>query len=339
MAGENRLDQLIATWDEVIRKAFLDAIYLMRSAVDISQLVRMLEKGDVDAALLAVGLNPVQFRPFDKALADAYEAGGNFSAKAIPPKVDPVGHRLMVMFDVRNPEAEAWLRDYSSGLVTEILTDQRTTIKETLTAAMARGDNPKVAALDLVGRIGPSGKREGGAIGLTSGQAEWVRRYEAELASNSPGDALSRSLRDKRFDSAVRKAQASGQPVPAEQRAKMVAAYRTRALRYRGEVIGRSEAITAVHQAQHEAMRQAIDKGVVQQSAVTNIWHSAADSRVRETHRALNRQKVGFNVAFVSPSGARLMFPGDPTAPASETAQCRCWMEQRISFIDMHQEL
>ena len=332
MAGENRLDQLVATWDEVIRKAFLDAVYLMRSGADIAQLVRMLENRDVDGALRAVGLDPVQFRPFDKAIADAYEAGGNFGAKAIPPKIDPVGHRLIVMFDVRNPEAEAWLRDYSSGLVTEILTDQRTAIKETLTAAMALGNNPKVAALDLVGRIGPSGKREGGVIGLTSGQAEWVRRYEAELASNAPGDALSRNLRDRRFDSAVKKAQAAGKPIPAEQRAKMVAAYRNRALKYRGEVIGRTEAMTALHQAQHEAMRQAIDKGVVQQSAVTKIWHSAADSRVRETHRHLNGQKVAFGKAFKSDLGP-IRFPGDPEASAANTIQCRCTLFMHVDFL------
>ena len=332
MAGENRLDQLVSTWDEIIRKAFLDAVYLMRSGADIAQLVRMLEKGDVDAALRAVGLDPVQFRPFDKAIADAFEAGGNAGAKAIPPKVDPVGHRLIVMFDVRNPEAEAWLRDYSSGLVTEILTDQRTTIKEHLEAGMVAGSNPRTVALDLVGRIGPSGKREGGVLGLTSGQAEWVRRYEAELASNAPGAALSRSLRDKRFDSAVKKAQAAGQPIPAEQRAKMVAAYRNRALKYRGEVIGRTEAMTALHQAQHEAMRQAIDKGVVNQSAVTSIWRSAADSRVRETHRHLNGQKVAFGKAFQSDLGP-IRFPGDPLASAANTCSCRCVLEQRIDFL------
>ena len=335
MAGENRLDQLVSTWDEVIRKAFLDAVYLMRSGADIAQLVRMLENRDVDGALRAVGLDPVQFRPFDKALADAYEAGGNFSAKAIPPKIDPVGHRLIVMFDVRNPEAEAWLRDYSSGLVTEILTDQRTAIRQHLEYGMVAGSNPRTVALDLVGRVSlATGKREGGVIGLASSQEKWARQYAIELASGD-SNALTRALRDRRFDKTVKAAIDSGVPIPANLQSKMNAAYRNRALRYRAETVARTESLTSLHQGQNQAVSQAIAKGIIQAQHMRKIWRSAADSRVRETHRALNSESAGFNEAFVSPSGARLRFPGDRSlgAGAAEVANCRCVVEYRYDFL------
>lgn len=55
-------------------------------------------------------------------------------------------------------------------------------------------------------------------------------------------------------------------------------------------------------------------------------WRSQEDSRVRDTHRALDRTTVPMSEPFVSPSGAKLRFPGDPRAPIDEVANCRCWL-------------
>jgi len=55
-------------------------------------------------------------------------------------------------------------------------------------------------------------------------------------------------------------------------------------------------------------------------------WMSQEDSRVRDTHRALDRTSVPMASPFVSPSGAKLRFPGDPRAPIAEVAQCRCFL-------------
>ncbi|MDB5724627.1 MAG: putative head morphosis protein, partial [Novosphingobium sp.] len=59
----------------------------------------------------------------------------------------------------------------------------------------------------------------------------------------------------------------------------------------------------------------------------------AGDKRVRDTHRGMNHQTVGQNESFVSPSGARLRYPGDPLAPAAEIINCRCWTENSIDFM------
>lgn len=53
-------------------------------------------------------------------------------------------------------------------------------------------------------------------------------------------------------------------------------------------------------------------------------WHTRADFRVRPTHQGMNGQQVLIDSKFVSPSGATLMYPGDPTAPLEESANCRC---------------
>jgi hypothetical protein len=49
---------LIDAWEPRLRQAFIDAIYAVRNAAQIDQIVKMLEAGDVDGALRAIGLDP-----------------------------------------------------------------------------------------------------------------------------------------------------------------------------------------------------------------------------------------------------------------------------------------
>lgn len=329
----NSLEQLVEQWAPVLRRAFLDAIAAIRDRVVIARVAELLERGDVAGALAEVGIDRVAFRRLEGAIEQAYEDGGNYTADRIPALSEPSGHRLEVRFDVRNPRAEEWLRDHSSTLITRITEDQIVAVRQHLEAGMEAGQNPRTVALDLVGRINTAtGRREGGVIGLTASQEEWVRRYAAELATLDPA-AMKRALRDKRFDRTIAKAIREGAPLPAAKIETMVRAYRNRALKYRADAIGRTEALTSLHAAQIEAFEQAIGAGQVNEAAATKIWHSASDNRVRDTHRILNGQRVRFRADFASPSGATLRFPGDPEAPAEETIQCRCWMEIKINFL------
>lgn len=337
MARPNALEQLIASWEPKLRKAFLDGVYALRDRSQVELLVEMLRRGDVEGALRAVGLDAVAFRDLDATIAEAYESGGRFATDGIPPARQPGGFKLTVDFDVRNPRAETWLRDHSATLVRDIVADQQAAIRQHLVAGMERGENPRTTALDLVGRINrETGRRDGGVIGLTASQEQWVRSFGDRVASADPDDlraALDMKLRDRRFDRALMRAIRDGKPIPAATRDAMVAAYRSRALRYRAEAIGRTEAMTALNESAIEGTRQAIDRGVLQRSAVSLIWRTAADERVRGTHRAMNGQRVQWGETFVSPSGARLRYPGDPAAPAAERINCRCHVETKVDFL------
>jgi hypothetical protein len=338
MAGENRhLEDLISEWSPRLQRAFLDAIAKIRDGVEIVRVVERLERGDINGALDIVNLDPVAFRALDVGIAQAYEDGGDFTMGRIPALRQPDGSRLNILFDVRNPRAEQWLRERSSTLVTAIVDDQRVMLRQHLVAGMEVGKNPTEVARDIVGRVNRTTRqREGGVLGLTSGQEEWSRSFANRLASGNPEElkaALGMSLRDKRFDRTIMKAIESGKPIPTDLRANMVAAYRARALKYRGDLIGRTEAMRSLHASQEESFRQAIDAGQVNEADVRKIWRSAQDFRVRDTHRALHGQKVGFRASFISPSGAMLRYPGDELAPVSETAMCRCTMEIRADHI------
>jgi len=328
-----RLDSLMATWEPQLRRAFMDSVYNMRDAAQIDLIVGFLQANDIESALRAVNLDPIQWLPWDKGVRAAFEAGGVATAGAVPVISLGGGFRTVFQFNVRNPAAETWLSTRSSLQIVEILTDQRTMIREYLTLGMRSGTNPITVALDLVGRINSAtGRREGGVIGLTQSQMQWLVNYERELRSDNPLAALSRALRDKRFDSAVRKAAREGTAIPEAQINSMVRTYTNRAMRYRAETIARTEALTSLHEAQRQALQQAMAAGIDPES-VRYIWRTAGDARVRDSHAAMDGDVRPEGEPFLSGAGNYLEYPGDPKAPPEETINCRCWLEPDIDFL------
>jgi hypothetical protein len=333
MPTNRSFEQLIEDFEPRLQQAFLDAVYNLRNTAHVDQIVRMLEAGDINGALRAVGIDPIAFRPFDRSITQAFEAGGEATAAVIPAAVDAAGFRTVFQFSVRNLQAEAWLRQYSGFLIESITDDQLDAVRKFLSARLSEGANPRTTALDLVGRVGASGQREGGVIGLTSSQEGWVRAYRAELESDNPAQALTRALRDQRFDKTVLKATEADQPLPSALVDKMVTAYKNRALRYRAETIARKETITALHTAQEMALKQAIDSGVVAQTDLTYVWRTARDNRVRHSHRTMNGQVRKAGTPFTTGAGASLLYPGDPNGSPEETINCRCFREPKIDFL------
>lgn len=334
-SNRSRILDLIEQFDPQIRKAFEDAIDDINRAVDLARLVAALERGDIESAIRALNLDTMAYYELEKAIADAYAAGGSATVNSIP--VGALSANLVVRFNVRNARAENWLRDHSSRLVTEIVNDQRLAVRSALLAAMQAGQNPRTAALDIVGRVNPrTRRREGGLLGLTTAQERFVAAYAAELASTEPGllrNALKRARRDKRFDRTILKAIRDGEAIPALTAARMVQRYRDGLLKLRGETIGRTEALASLHAAQYEALLQAVEVGALQESQIQRIWQSAGDARVRDTHQDMDGQTVGLRDQFTAPDGSRLQYPGDPSAPPELVINCRCWAETKVDFL------
>lgn len=326
-------DELLSTYELKIAEAFRAAVAEVGAKADLGAIIEALKAHDITRAIQALHLDPAAYGPLYDALQASYIAGGNAGLFVLPTLKDAAGTALVIRFNARNLRAEQWLRDHSSNLIARIVDDQRTAVRTVLETRMAEGANPRTAALDIVGRISRvTGKRAGGILGLTAEQEGWASRYAAELSGTPNPKALERKLRDKRFDRTVAKAIRDEQPIPAETLGKMIAAYRNRALRLRGEMIGRSEALRSLNAANYEALRQAVEGGL-DPSTIRRIWRSAGDLRVRHTHMALNGETVGLEQRFHSPSGALLLYPGDPTAPAAETIACRCIVSTRIDHL------
>lgn len=330
-------DELLATYEPRLAAAFREAVDDIKSSIILARVVERLERGDVNGAIEAMQLEPEAFSALEIALQEAFNAGGSNFVGELPKVMDPQGNRVIWRFGVRNPVAEAILRDLSSTMVTHITEDQRQGVRQALEQGLARGANPRATALDVIGRQNRvTGRREGGVIGLTRYQIEFIDRARGNLASGDPElmkKYFELKTRDKRFDRTVSAAIREGKPVAGEALTRIIGRLNDKNLLLRGEMLARTETMMALGSARDEAMRQQIESGKVQAQDVTKIWRSAGDSRVRHTHRVLNGKGVGIDETFQSPSGALLRYPGDPRAPIMETSGCRCRLEYKIDYI------
>lgn len=328
------LEKLSSAWEPKLRDAFLAAIRSITDRANLSVITRLLEHGDLDAAFRALNIDPADFSQFALVHQQAFNDGGAAAAKTIPPIAQPAGHSIRVLFNVRNPSAELWVSQRSSKLITEIVDDQRDTVRSFLKRGLAAGTNPRTVALDLVGRTSAASRtRTGGIIGLHSTQEQWLASYASDLGSTDAAalrSLLDRGLRDRRFDAAVRKAVAEGKGLPADIQVKMHAAYVNKALKWRADNIARTETLRALGAAQIDAYQQAIDKGHLDKSLIRRFWQTAGDERVRPTHRlipGMNKDGRAWDEPFQTPDGPSMHAPHD-TDP-----QCRCKEVVRIDFL------
>jgi hypothetical protein len=306
-----------------VRDVFLAAFASIRSRVTLRTVISKLEQHDVPGVIRALGVDPVAFNPLLDEVEAAFAAGGGGANRELPVIRDAEGFPISISFDARNPQAAAWIKDHGASLVRGIVDDQVTMLRDVISREVGQGTNPRQIALDIVGRIGPSGSRDGGLIGLTASQEQWAANFEAALRAND-AKALTYNLRDRRFDRSIRAALDADKPLTSEQIDPMVRAFRNRALRYRGEAIGRTEALTAINAGRDEHMRQVVASGAVSGNLVDTQWRTILDGRERDWHASMDGQVVPFGQTFVDGLGNHLRYPGDPAAPAETRINCRC---------------
>jgi len=355
VVSRNEIERLLNELEPQMRDAFLEAIADITDEVVLNDLVERIAAGDIDGAIQTLQIAPPVFSRVADVFYMAYLNAGNVVAgdirkisvpKSRMPRPEifqpelPGGGKLIVYFNVRNPQAEQYLRTESSRLVTGLTDVAKESVRVGLSEGMTKGQNPRKTALDVVGRISKkTGRREGGVVGLSQNQVEYVNNARDELLSGDPvlmERYLGRMRRDARFDAKVRRAIAAGKPVSADDVMAMVGRYADRLLQLRGETIARTETILALHAGQEEAMRQAIETGKVDTNDIVKIWRSAKDGRVRDSHIVLDGKKVGFSEYFISPAtGSRMLHPGDRNHGAlpEDVINCRCHAEYKVDYI------
>lgn len=314
-----------------ISDAFLEAVRRIVGSVTLAALAAAIAEGRSDTIPAMFRLGSAALSPLIEAIRNALKAGGEFAAQTI--KKPGVGS--VIQFDMRNVAVENWVRQYSGELVRDITADQQGAIRAAIRAGIESGRNPRSIALDLIGRLDKTtGNRVGGIVGLTEQQTQYVINARIELQKLS-ADYFSRAARDKRFDGIVRKAIESGKPLSSTDIDRIIGRYADGLLQVRGETIARTEALGAFNAGRDLAMQQAITDGTVSAQNVTVAWDTAHDKKVRETHHEMQGQTIKYGGVFVSPSGARLRYPGDTSlgAPASEVIQCRCVGKYRVDWL------
>lgn len=325
--SRSKMRTLLRDLEGPVRDAFISAVLKAKTRAQINALVQAIETGDIDRVMLASGIREGMYSPFTESIRGAYAQGGIFVLAADLPK------RFAMEFDINNPRAESWLRNNSSQLITgHMMPEQRAAIQVMLQDGMIKGKNPRTVALDIVGRIGPTGRRSGGVIGLTGQQATYVTNMADDLVDLNGERYFRRKLRDRRFDNIVQKSIDSGTPLPKAKRQQIVNHYEDRMLKHRGDNIARTETLKSLNEASDEAMRQVVDEGLAPRNSITKIWRHSYGLNEREGHLMMDGQPRGMDDYFVNPiTGVPLKYPG--AGPASEIINCRCWVEHKIDFV------
>ena len=339
--AQKEYEALLDKYGAHIRDAFLLAIAEIVNSVVQKEVVNYLRAGNLDGAVEAMRIDRGAYAALEEAMRETYIAGGKSGAElAKPPSGFP--GRMVVRFDVRAPAAENWLSQWSSTKITGVHVEgEINQIRQILVEGLSRGQNPNTTALSLIGRKDPiTGRRVGGVIGLTQPQKEtmsWVR--DAFDANNKLGlrRYLGLKRRDRRYDSMVQKAIRDGVKLTTDQKQTIIGNLADSYLKYRGEMIARTETIAALNAGRSESFAQAARQAGVSEDFITGEWSSTGDDDVRHTHEVMDGQKVvGLNTPFESPSGAKLRFPGDTSlgAGADEVAFCRCRVDWEIDYFE-----
>lgn len=303
-----RVFELLDKAEPRIARRFLRMVKNIKEQATLTKIADLLETGRVEEALTVTRSGALAAE-----VNAAFVAAGMDTAEELTKLMGS-----MVDFDAVNQRAVDIMRNNQFRLVSEFTRTQRDATQEALVEGILKGAGPREQARAF---------RD--SIGLTSRQEQAVANYR-RLLENLDAEALRRELRDRRFDGTVRRAITNDSPLTAAQIDRMVERYRERYLKYRAEVIARTEALRAVHEGIEEMYRQAIDDGTLDPDGLTRMWNTAKDPRVRDTHGPMQGQKRPFGVPFVSGGGALLRYPGDPAASAAETIQCRCAISTRI---------
>ena len=324
------------------RNRFLDALDKIAGDIDLDELASLIEQGNVDGAVRAVGLEPTAFSAMAAVTGSAIAASGRETSRIVPPRTGRDGGKVKFVFRPGNPRAEAAVNDLNTELMRglrggpAITREGANAIREHIREGLRNGDNPRVVARRIRGTWDSQARAfRGGIIGLTDSQRQTVSRAERQLRSGDPKELrkyLGRKLRDKRWDRSVLKAINEGKPLPEKTIRNAVDNYTRKYTQFRAETVARDQALTALQQGQEEALDQAIDEGHVTNNQIVREWQTALDDRVRHAHRQIPGMNPGGRrrgEAFQTPLGP-LRYPRDPQGTARNTIQCRCALSVRI---------
>lgn len=322
-----KIDKLIENLEPQVRDAFVASVNRVTGQVRLSELVAALQVGDIEAALQIVRMDRGAFRPYEQAFAAAYGAGGDEAYAALVKQGRARGAQVRGYFSEANLRAQRFVENRSSMLIAEINDGTRAAVRNMLSTGMQTNTSPRTAALNLVGRVNrATGVREGGLVGLTSGQQRWAAGAAMDLLQGDGAAYFKRTARNRAYDKAIRAALQRNGRVPAQLRDRAVLGYKNNLLRYRGETIARTELLGGLHSAQDEAVTQMMENENMPQDSITELWDASNDASTRESHAAMDGQKRGRGEPFTTGAGYSLLYPGDRSsgAPVEEIVNCRC---------------
>lgn len=334
MTLDATIADILRTQEPAIRRAFERAVKDIRDGAKLTALRDALRRGDIEGAVAAVEIDNAAFSELRGAILNAYAQTGTAQINGVN-WIYPDGTRAVVRWNMASPRAEAYARQLGTGLITNITSDMENAVRDTIADGYAFGRGFDRIARDIVGRVGPSGQRSGGIVGLSRQQTKWLLSLRSKLEAGDYSGALDMSmLKDKRLRALLEKAIAENKTISAAQIAKIAANYERNALMSRGLTIARTEVQKAIEEGKYEAWKQGLEKTGVPERFVIREWrHTGRAVRDRPWHQIMHGTQVrGLQVPFILPSGAALLHPHDSSfgAGADEIINCMCQAKYSI---------
>lgn len=329
---QRRFLRAVARVSPTVEKAFRAALEDMKSTVQRDIVDAALRAGDIEGVIRALNIQPEFFDALDRSVEEAYRAGGVYQAAYLSRSPGSVGGPLVFRFSGRHTRAEAWASQNSANLVREITRSVETSVRQFVVDSLERELGSRFVTQSLLGN-----KNSGGVLGLTRSQSNFVTNAVDELSDpRTMGQYLDRNLRDRRFDSTVKKAIRDKKPLTRTQISQISNRYQERLLARRAKTIAITETSKAMNAGRMESAQQLIDSGRVPPEAVTRVWDATPGGRTRDSHAEMEGQRQPWGQPFVSPvSGDRLMHPHDTSLGAGpgETINCRCTQRLDIDWV------
>lgn len=313
----------------------------------------------VTAGLTLAALTPVGAAALSHALQETRDRqraalSTRGASSALPPPVGrlegPVGRpddhtRMVVRFNVLHPRLIDYLDRYELDLIREITDSIKEGIRAALVQGMRSGKNPRDTARQVRQVIGLT-ERQAAAVGAFRKELESFHERSSASGYNlggkisrAPGGAQTfavddrgkpkdkireRRLRDFRYDKTLARAMNEDKPLTSAQVDKMTAAYARKYLRYRSEMIARTESLRTVNQGIIEAWRQAAEQGLVK-GELRKKWITALGSDrtclicrpMPKLNAGVEGQGIPLEARFQTGKGGFVTAP--PVHPA-----CRC---------------
>jgi uncharacterized protein with gpF-like domain len=296
----------IARLSPDVAAALFAALRAIAASLNEAELARLIASGAVDR-LITQAFSDValdrEFLRFRAALRTSVEAAFRWNTPYLP-RGGKVDGTISVVFDQLNPRVIEAVRTMETRAITSL----KESIRETVRQAIERGITDGVAPQTIA-----RGLRD--VIGLSPSQEAAVANYRALLESGDR-EALTRLLRDRRFDATLDRALGpNGEGLAASRIDTMVEAYRRKSVAMNANTITSTAVKDAYKVAQRESWASAVDAGIIEPGRLQKTWIGIGDDRERPGHLIMNNTVVPFDEPY--PNGDMYAGEGDPW-------NCRC---------------
>lgn len=289
-----------------VAAALLRAYKIIRDSFTDAELARIIASGNLDRLFLEAlnkDLLDRAFIPYRQRLRETVERGFRYAVPELP-KAGKIDGVISVAFDHLNPSVIDAIRGLETEAINTLQADVKEVARAFIETGLRDGRSPLAVSRELRS-----------IIGLAPNQLAAVENFRRMLEEGDL-EALTRQLRDKRFDGTLRRALgADGSGLSSAQIETMTNAYNRKFIAFNANVNAKTHTFESYKIGQKLAWENADEMGVIPAGyELMRQWIGMADDRERPEHLEMNGTVVPADEPY--PSGQSYAGEGD--------WNCRC---------------